>query len=97
MFKTIRAKMLFGFGLLLVCLLALLGTFLYAQVKGTVVPLTQELSQEVLRARSAGLGHLFRGYLNDVRTLSHDAVIRSGDLSAIQRELERRNADNNPD
>jgi len=97
MFKTIRARMLFGFGLLLVCLLAILGAFLYAQVKGTVVPLTQELSQEVLRARSAGLGHLFRGYLNDVRTLSRDAVMRSGDLPAIQRELVGRKADNNPD
>ncbi|GAB1392791.1 hypothetical protein MASR1M60_09540 [Rhodocyclaceae bacterium] len=89
--------MLFGFGLLLTCLLALLGSFLYVQVKGTVIPLTQELSQEVLRARSSGLGNLFRGYLTDVRTLSHDTVIRSGDLPAIQRELLRRKADNNPD
>lgn len=97
MFKTIRARMLFGFGLLLVCLLSILGAFLYAQVKGTVVPLTQELSQEVLRARAIGLGHLFRGYLNDVRTLSRDAVIRSGKLPAIQRELVGRKADNNPD
>ncbi len=97
MLKTIRARMLFGFGLLLVCLLSLLGAFLYAQVKGTVVPLTQELSQEVLRARAIGLGHLFRGYLNDVRTLSRDAVIRSGDLPAIQRELVGRNTDKNPD
>lgn len=97
MFKTIRARMLFGFGLLLVCLLSILGAFLYAQVKGTVVPLTQELSQEVLRARAIGLGHLFRGYLNDVRTLSRDATICSGDLPAIQRELVSRSADNNPD
>ncbi|MFZ1536387.1 MAG: SpoIIE family protein phosphatase [Chromatiaceae bacterium] len=88
--KTIRAKMLLGFGLLLMCLLSLLGAYLYFQVKATVVPLTQELSQEVLRARSVGLGNLFRGYLSDIRTLSRDSVIRSGDLDAIQRELEQR-------
>lgn len=88
--KTIRAKMLLGFGLLLTCLLALLGAYLYVEVKATVVPLTQELSQEVLRARSVGLGNLFRGYLGDIRTLSRDSVIRSGDRDAIQRELEGR-------
>lgn len=97
MFNTIRARMLFGFGLLLICLLALLGAFLYVQVKNTVVPLTRDLSQEVLRGRSAALGYLFRGYLNDVRTLSRDAVMRSGNLHAIQQSLLRRHADNNPD
>ena len=49
--KTIRARMMLGFGLLLICLLSLLGAYLYLRVKATVVPLTQELSQEVLRAR----------------------------------------------
>ena len=90
MLSTIRSKMLLGFGLLLVCVLTLLGALLYREVKGTVIPLTQELSQEVLRARSAGLGNLFRGYLSDVRTLSRDAVFRGGDMAAIQRELAHR-------
>jgi sigma-B regulation protein RsbU (phosphoserine phosphatase) len=88
--KTIRARMMLGFGLLLICLLSLLGAYLYLRVKATVVPLTQELSQEVLRARSVGLGNLFLGYLNNIRILSRDAVIRSGDMDAIQSELERR-------
>ena len=88
--KTIRARMMLGFGLLLICLLSLLGAYLYLRVKATVVPLTQELSQEVLRARSVGLGNLFLGYLNNIRILSRDAVIRSGDMDAIQPELERR-------
>ncbi len=97
MLSTIRSKMLLGFGLLLICVLTLLGALLYREVKGTVIPLTQELSQEVLRARSAGLGNLFRGYLSDVRTLSRDAVFRGGDMAAIQRELAHRMLGINPD
>lgn len=97
MLKTIRAKMLLGFGLVLTAVLSLLGYFLYAEVKGTVIPLTQEFSQEVLRARSAGLGNLFRGYLNDMRILSRDAVFRGGDMAAIQRELAHRMLGINPD
>ncbi len=97
MLKTIRAKMLLGFGLMLTAVLSLLGYFLYAEVKGTVIPLTQEFSQEVLRARSAGLGNLFRGYLNDMRILSRDAVFRGGDMAAIQRELAHRMLGINPD
>lgn len=97
MLNTIRRKMLVGFGLLLVCLMSLLGIYLYLQVKATVVPLTHELSQEVLQARSAALGNLFRGYLSDVRTLSRDAIFRSGDMAAIQQELEQRMLGINPD
>jgi len=97
MLNTIRAKMLLGFGLLLTAVLSLLGFYFYAEVKGTVIPLTQEFSQEVLQARSAGLGNLFRGYLNDMRTLSRDAVFRGGDMEAIQRELAHRMLGINPD
>lgn len=95
--KSIRTKMLLGFGLLLSVLLLLLGGIYYARVQATVIPLTQELSQEVLKARSAGIGYLFRGYLNDIQTLSRDAEIRSGDPRRIAEELRRRHAGRNPD
>ena len=90
--KSIRTKMLIGFGLLLTALLSLLGAVLYLQVKATVIPLTQELSQEVLNARSAGIGHLFQGYQNDIRTLSHDPRLQSGNLGVIEQELKQRKA-----
>lgn len=89
--------MLVGFGAVLVCLLGLLGTFYYLQVKATVIPLTRGLSQEILAARSAGIGHLFHGYVNEIRTLSRDGVIRGGDPATIRQELQRRQATINSD
>lgn len=88
--RSLRTTMLLGFGVLLTVVLTALGTLLYYQARATVIPLTKDLSQEILNARSAGLGHLFRGYQNDVQTLSRDGLIRSGDLQSIAKELLKR-------
>lgn len=95
--NSIRAKMLIGFGALLLPLLAALGVVLYLEARATVIPLTKDLSQAVLQARSAGLGTLFRGYLSDLRLLSRDPVLRSGDLDAITRALAGHARERNPD
>lgn len=91
--NSIRAKMLLGFGLLLALLLSAMGAIFYERVRETLVDLTHGLSQEVLAARSAGLGTLFRGYQNDLRTLARDALFTSGDMDAIALALQRRFAD----
>ncbi len=95
--RSIRGKMLIWFGLTLTILLTLLGVATYMQTKSAVVPLTRELSQEVLAARSAEMGRLMQGYLNDVRTMSSRNVIRSGDFQAISRDLQERKGAINPD
>lgn len=94
---SIRTKMLLGFGAMLSLFLLVFGSVYYLRVKATVIPLTQDLGLEVLKARSAGIGYLFRGYLNDIQTLSRDAVIVSGDPRRIIEELGRRHAGRNPD
>lgn len=96
-FKTIRVKMLIGFGVVLSSILLLLGTFFYIAVRNTVVPLTQELSQDVLHARSNSLGHLFQGYQTDIGTLSRESVLRSGNQTAIEQELKGQIAGANKD
>lgn len=95
--KTIRVKMLVGFGAVLSAILMLLGAFFFVAVQDTVVPLTQKLSQDVLHARSNSLGHLFQGYQTDIGTLSRESVLRSGNPVAIEQELKSQIAGANKD
>lgn len=88
--NSIRGKMLFWFGGVLAALLFLLGVITYSEVKNTVIPLTQELSQEVLVARSGEMGRLMEGYLNEVRATSRRNLIRAGDFFAIGEDLASR-------
>lgn len=88
--NSIRVKMLLWFGLALLFLLSTLGLVTYHQTKATGVPLTEELSQEVLRARSAEMARLMQGYINDIKTMSRRNLIRSGNFNEIKADLGRR-------
>jgi sigma-B regulation protein RsbU (phosphoserine phosphatase) len=94
---SIRAKMLIWFGLTLGILMTAFGFTTYSSIKGTVIPLTKDLDQEILRARSAEVGRLIQGYLNEVKTIAGRDVIRSGDFDAIGRDLVKREHSINPD
>ena len=85
--KSIRAKMLIWFGLTLGILMTLFGFITYTSIKRTVLPLTRDLSQEILKARSAEVGRLMQGYQNEIRMLAGRKLIRSGDFAAIGRDL----------
>jgi phosphoserine phosphatase RsbU/P len=94
---SIRAKMLLWFGLTLGVLMTAFGFMTYSSIKGTVIPLTQDLHQEILRARSAEVGRLIQGYLNEVKTIAGREPIRSGNFAAITRDLIKREHSLNPD
>lgn len=81
--KTIRVKLLIWFGLTLLLLLSVLGIITYVQVKDTVIPLTKELSMEILEARSAEISRLVAGYTAEIKTLSQLDIIKEGDFEAI--------------
>jgi phosphoserine phosphatase RsbU/P len=81
--NSIRVKLLVWFGLVLLLLLAILGIITYLQVRDTVVPLTKELSLEVLEARSSEMSRLVDGYTAEVKTISQLDVIKNGDFEAI--------------
>lgn len=95
--RSIRAKMLIWFGLTLGLLMTGFGFTIYSNVEGTVVPLTQDLGQEILKARSAEIGRLIQGYLNEVKTIASRDLIRSGDVEAIGKDLVKRRPAINPD
>ncbi|MFH7325852.1 SpoIIE family protein phosphatase [Desulfurivibrio sp. C05AmB] len=95
--KSIRAKMLTWFGATLGILMLVFGFITYSNIKGTVIPLTQDLSQEILKARSAEVGRLIQGYLNEVKVLVGSDLIRSGNLETIGQDLLKNAEEINPD
>lgn len=95
--KSIKVKLLVWFGLALLILLSLLGILTYLQVRDTVIPLTEDLSKEILVARSSEMSRLVNGYSAEVRTISRLDIIRRGDFEEIKEYLTT-NADQiNPD
>lgn len=95
--RSIRAKMLIWFGLTLGVLMTAFGFITYSSIKGSVIPLTRDLSQEILKARSAEIGRLIQGYQSEVKTIAHREHMRSGDFEAIRRDLVKREHTLNPD
>ena len=95
--KTIRSRMLLWFGLSLGGLMIVIGLATYAHIRDTVVPLTNDLTQEVLKARSAEMGRLIQGYMAEVRSIAASDLMRSGDYNAIGSNLVRRAGTINPD
>ena len=95
--RSIRAKMLIWFGVTLGILMVAFGVITYSNIKGTVIPLTKDLGQEILKARSEEVGRLIQGYLNEVKVLVSSDVIRSGNLETIGQDLLKNAAAINPD
>lgn len=85
--KSLRGKMLLWFGLSLFILLTILGIVYYSQVRDTVIPLTKDLAQEVLMARSAEIGQLIKGYSSNVKSMSQHNLIRRGLWEEIETDL----------
>jgi phosphoserine phosphatase RsbU/P len=85
--KSIKVKLLVWFGLALLILLSLLGIITYLQVRDTVIPLTEDLSKEILVARSSEMSRLVNGYSAEVRTISRLDIIRRGDFEEIKEYL----------
>jgi sigma-B regulation protein RsbU (phosphoserine phosphatase) len=89
--------MLMWFGLTLGVLMTAFGFITYSSIKGTVIPLTEDLSQEILKARSAEIGRLIQGYRNEVKTIACRDLFRSGNFEAIGKDLVKRAREINPD
>ncbi|MDZ4133257.1 MAG: cache domain-containing protein, partial [Dethiobacteria bacterium] len=94
---SIRKKLLIWFGLALLILISILAVVTYLQVKDTVIPLTKELSGEILLARSSEVSRLVDGYSAEVRTISQLDLIKSGDFEAIKNYLTAAADQINPD
>jgi methyl-accepting chemotaxis protein len=62
-----------------------------------VVPLNNDLTKEIVHARSDEIGKYLKGIEYDMKTWSEENTIRSGDINAIQKELEAKQSGLRPD
>lgn len=85
--SSIGKKMLLFFGAPILVTLIVSTIINFYQVRDAVFPLTQNLSQEILVARSAEIGRLIQGYEADVKTMSQSPLIRRGDPDEIRADL----------
>lgn len=85
--RSIFGKMLGRFGITLAAVVLVIGGVLYVETRGIVVPLTQELSQDVLEARADDMARLLGSYVQDVRALAAREPVRTGRVEAIDAVL----------
>ncbi|WP_432663330.1 methyl-accepting chemotaxis protein [Wukongibacter baidiensis] len=88
--KSIKMQMLVYFGLPILILSLVLGGSLFFKARDTVVQLTEEMSQEIVRTSSSEITALINGYLNEIASMTQNENIKSGDMKLIKRELDRR-------
>jgi len=73
--KSIRSRILFWIVVTTVGLLAILGVFITDQIKETILPLTEEMSAEIVKGNSAMLGEWLMGRIQEVKTISQSDTI----------------------
>ncbi|AMK50344.1 hypothetical protein LF65_05870 [Clostridium beijerinckii] len=89
--------MLAMFALPSAILLLILGLMSYSNIRGTLVPLTQYMSQEILNARANEVGRLINGYSREIQTLSSIDAFKTGDIDIIKAEFDKRTSSINKD
>lgn len=90
--STIRRKINALFGLPIAILLIIMGLLVYLQVSNTVIPLTEDMSTEIVMARSGEVTQWLQGASHEINALSSEEIIRSGDWDIIKPYLMYRNS-----
>jgi methyl-accepting chemotaxis protein len=89
--------MLVFFGLSSVVLLVILALVIFLRIKSTLVPLTESMSGEIVRARSDEIGRIVEGYIREIKTMSEHEVYVTGKIDAIKKDFVKRSASLNKD
>jgi methyl-accepting chemotaxis protein len=76
--KSIKSRILFWFLSSTIALLVILGIFIFTQTRNTVLPLTQELSNEVVKGNATMINEWLNG-----RTLELKAIAQSGTMDFL--------------
>ncbi len=88
--KSIRKTIMMFFGLSITALLAIMGLLVYTEVSNTVVPLTEGMITQIADARDGEISQWIQGNSHEVKAISSEQIIRSGNLEEIKPYLEYR-------
>ena len=90
--STLRNKINVLFGLPFAILLVIMGLLIYSQVSNTIIPLTEDMTTEIVVARSGEITQWIQGNSHEIKAIASDEIIKSGDLEAIKQYLKYRNS-----
>ena len=88
--KSIRKQIIMFFGLSITTLLVIMGFFVYTQVSDTIIPLTESMITQVADARDGEISQWMQGNSHEVKAISSEKIIRSGNWEEIKPYLEYR-------
>ncbi len=88
--KSLKAKMLLYFLVMMAIVLAAVGVIIILNASSVVVTLNNDLTEQVVLARADEVGKYVQGLVFEMRTWADRNVIRSGDLDTIRADLEKR-------
>ncbi len=73
--KSVRSRILFWFLATTITLLIILGIFIYLQTRNTVLPLTKELSGEVVRGNAAMVSEWVNGRSLELKAIAQSSTM----------------------
>ncbi|NLJ85963.1 MAG: methyl-accepting chemotaxis protein [Firmicutes bacterium] len=94
--KSIRARIMLLFGVSMTLLLSLLGVLLYLDLTRTVIPLTEDMSEQIVEARSQEVSNWLNGHVDQVRLVATQDIFRKWDIPAMERYLDQHRQFLNP-
>lgn len=84
---NIRKKITAAFGIPITLLLLIMGLVIFKEVRSTVVPMTKDMTSKIVDARGAEITNWLDGISSEIKSISEDRTIRSGDIEAIKELL----------
>ncbi len=95
--KSLKTKMIVIFSVTMSLVLAAIGTITVISVRNIMVPLNNNLTTQVVNARSDELGKYLKGIEYEMKTWSEENVVSSGDADTIWAELQKKQSMLRPD
>jgi methyl-accepting chemotaxis protein len=95
--KSLKTKMIMIFSFAMALVLVIIGVITVISVTNIVVPLNNDLTEQVVRARADEIGKYLKGIEYDIKTWSERNEIRSGDINTIWDVLKKNHNELRPD
>ena len=95
--KSLKTKMIMIFSFAMALVLAFIGVLTVISVTNIVVPLNNDLTEQVVDARADEIGKYIEGIEYDIKTWSERSEIQSGDISIIWDDLKESQDELRPD
>jgi methyl-accepting chemotaxis protein len=88
--KSLKTKLIVTFSIAMAIVMVAIGVITTISVTNIVVPLNNDLTEQVVSARAGEIGKYLEGIEYDMNTWADRNVIRSGDIDTIFEDLQSR-------